>query len=234
MRPSYHPWVVLGIDEAGRGPAIGPLVVAAVLLHPRRAGALTRLGVRDSKHFGAGGPAAGRRGRLASHVERLAEWVGVRVLPAEEVDRRTMAGELNLLEREAARSLLVEIPENRAPRRILADGEKVFGSLAAEIPGMEAMDRAESRHVAVAAASIVAKVRRDRLFAELLERIRSGYRERYGEDFGPVHGAGYVNEGTGEFLRRYHQRTGSLPPGTRHAWGWSVIRELSPRRSLFR
>ncbi len=226
--------MVLGIDEAGRGPALGPLVVAAVLLHPRRAGALTRLGVRDSKHFGAGGPAAGRRGQLARHVERLAEWVGVRALSAEEVDRRALVGELNLLEREAARSLLAAIPADRKPRRILADGEKVFGSLATEVPEMEARDRAESRHVAVAAASVIAKVRRDRLFAELLNRIRRDYRERCGEELGPVHGAGYANEGTEAFLRRYHRDVGALPQGTRHAWDWPVIRELSPRRSLFR
>jgi len=88
-------------------------------------------------------------------------------------------------------------------------------------------------HVAVAAASIVAKVRRDRLFSELLARIRREYRERFGEEFGPIHGSGYPNEATEEFLRGHHRRTGALPAGIRHAWNWSVIRELSPRRSLF-
>ncbi len=231
--PEYHPWVILGIDEAGRGPVMGPLVVAAVLLHPRRAGALTRLGVRDSKFFGTGGPAAGRRGQLFGHVKRLADWVGVRVFPAQEVDRRTLVGELNELEREAARSLLAEIPAGLKPQRILADGEKVFASLASDFPDIEALDHAESRHVAVAAASVVAKVRRDRLFTELLDRIRHEYREQKGEDFGPIQGSGYANEATEAFLRAYHRRTGALPPGVRHAWNWPVIRELSPRRSLF-
>ncbi len=226
--------MILGIDEAGRGPVLGPLVVAAVLLDPRRAGALTRLGVRDSKHFGARGPAVGRRGLLADHVERLAEWVGVRVYPAEEVDRRAFSGELNVLEREAARSLLADVPRRRRIKRILADGERVFGSLAAEIPRMEALDHAESRHVAVAAASIVAKVRRDRLFAALADRIRRDYREWCGEDLGSIRGGGYVNAATEALLRRFHERTGSLPPGTRHSWSWEVIQELSPRRSLFR
>ena len=46
--------MILGIDEAGRGPVLGPMVVAGVVLRPPRAGALTRRGVSDSKDFGAG------------------------------------------------------------------------------------------------------------------------------------------------------------------------------------
>ena len=58
--------LTLGIDEAGRGPAIGPMVVAAVALDSRLAAALTRKGLRDSKAYGAGPDAHAIRSELAA------------------------------------------------------------------------------------------------------------------------------------------------------------------------
>ena len=46
--------LTLGIDEAGRGPTIGPMVMAAVAIDSKTAAALTRKGLRDSKAYGAG------------------------------------------------------------------------------------------------------------------------------------------------------------------------------------
>jgi len=46
-----HDELILGIDEAGRGPVLGPMVMACVALRPRKAAALTRIGVTDSKRF---------------------------------------------------------------------------------------------------------------------------------------------------------------------------------------
>lgn len=211
--------MVLGIDEAGRGPVLGPLVVAAVVLRPPRAAALTRRGVCDSKAFGAGPDAQARRAELAAHVRRLAEWVGVEAIAHDEVDRYASQGRLNELERRAATALIASAPE---VRRIVADGVHVFGRLRRDYPHLEAFDDGESVHVAVAAASIVAKDRRDRLFAEIAERYR--------DEFGEVRGGGYVNAATADFLRRYHRRYGCLPPETRRSWEWSVLKELEPPR----
>jgi ribonuclease HII len=211
--------VILGIDEAGRGPVLGPLVVAAVALRPQRAGALTRLGVCDSKEFGVGPQAVARRAELAAHIRRLADSVGVEVFGHEEVDGYASRGRLNELERRAARKLFASaVPV----KRIVADGVQVFGPLRGEYPHLEAYDFGESVHVAVAAASIVAKDRRDRLFAEIADRYR--------EEFGEVRGGGYVNAATADFLRRYHQRYGRLPAETRRSWEWSVLLELEPPR----
>jgi ribonuclease HII len=215
MGPSRIQPLVLGIDEAGRGPVLGPLVVAAVALRPQRAAALTRCGVRDSKAFGAGPEARARRAELATRVQRLAEAVAIAVFDHAEVDLYTARGLLNELERRAARTLIAQMP---SATRIVADGVQVFGSLQGQYPQLEAFDDGESVHVAVAAASIVAKDRRDQLF--------SGIAARYTEEFGELRGGGYVNSGTADFLRRYHRRYACLPPETRRTWEWSVLLEL--------
>jgi ribonuclease HII len=209
--------VILGIDEAGRGPVLGPLVVAAVALRPQRAGALSRRGVCDSKAFGAGPDAQARRAELAAHVSRLADAVGVEVIEHVEVDRYTRLGQLNALERRAARTLIAAAPP---VQRIVADGVLVFGPLRREFPHLEAFDDGESVHVAVAAASIVAKDWRDRLFGAIAARYR--------EEFGELQGGGYVNAATADFLRRYHRRYGCFPPETRRSWAWKVLLELEP------
>jgi ribonuclease HII len=209
--------VILGIDEAGRGPVLGPLVVAAVALRPPRAAALTRRGVCDSKAFGAGPEAVARRGELADHVTRLADFVGIEVIEHTEVDHYTSRGRLNELERRAARSLIAAAPPSR---RIVADGVHVFGPLRREHPHLQAFNDGESVHVAVAAASIVAKDHRDRLFAAIAERYR--------DEFGEVRGGGYVNAATADFIRRYHERYGCFPPETRRSWTWRVLVELEP------
>ena len=63
---------------------------------------------------------------------------------------------------------------------------------------------------AVAAASIIAKTERDRLFGEI--------RARYEPDFGEIAGGGYPNPATMTFLDAYRARHGGLPPEVRKKW----------------
>ena len=210
--------MILGIDEAGRGPVLGPMVVAGVVLKPQAASALTRRGVVDSKEFGAGEEARAKRRELTEHIHRLAEDVQIRVLGPDEVDHYTERGLLNELERLAARNI---IERTLSVKRIVADGEKVFGLLRRAYPHLEARDFGESHHVVVAAASVVAKNRRDQLFKEIAAR--------YDEEFGPVRGGGYVNAATASFLKRYHERYRCLPVETRRSWGWKLLLDLEPR-----
>jgi ribonuclease HII len=209
--------MILGIDEAGRGPVLGPLVVAGVVLRPQRAAALTRRGVSDSKDFGAGSEAREKRAELAGHIRRLAEDVRVEVFDHLTVDEFAFQGLLNELERRAAKSI---ISSARSVKRIVADGQRLFGALRSQYPHLEAHDLAETVHVSVAAASIIAKDLRDRLFGEIALR--------YEEEFGEIRGGGYVNAATADFLRRYHERYGQLPPETRRSWGWKLLNELEP------
>src|SRR3954471_21107383 len=153
--------LVLGIDEAGRGPALGAMVLAAVALDPAAARKLSRAGVADSKSF-AGPKAHEARAEMVAVIERTAIWYSIEVCDVGVVDEYVADGRLNVLERECAKRLL-----DRAPpcKRLIADGRTLFSPLREHFPGLEARDRGESVHVAVAAASLCAKVRRDELFA---------------------------------------------------------------------
>src|SRR5438132_14131482 len=81
--------LVLGIDEAGRGPILGPMVMAVVALRPRKAAALTRAGVMDSKRFGAGEEAHCVRSALVPKILDCASHVAISVVDVREIDRRT-------------------------------------------------------------------------------------------------------------------------------------------------
>jgi ribonuclease HII len=201
--------LVLGIDEAGRGPGLGPMVLAAVALDDVSAAALADAGVRDSKAFGSSGAARCARSHLADLVRERAAWVSVEVCPVEEIDAYVARGALNQLERERALLLV-----RRAPPcvRIVADGHKLFSPLRAEFAHLEAHDRAETVHPAVAAASICAKAERDRFFAAIAARYQS--------EFGTLRGGGYVNPPTCAFVAEFVRRHGHLPPEARKSWPW--------------
>lgn len=207
--------ITLGIDEAGRGPVIGPMVMAAVCLETRAAAALTRAGLRDSKSYGAGPDARARRAELAARVMRVASHVQIRVVDVAEIDRRVARGELNVLEREVAESFIRAAPRSH---RIVADGKTLFAPLAGRFPNIEAHNRGESIHAAVAAASVVAKNRRDQIF----ERIAARYRG----EFGLVTGGGYANARTRAFLRSYAERYRRLPPEARRSWPHPYLTDL--------
>jgi ribonuclease HII len=207
--------LTLGIDEAGRGPAIGPMVLAAVCLDSKAARLLSRAGLRDSKSYGAGDKARAIRAELAARVRELAVHVSVHVCDVSEVDRRVRKGELNVLEREVAVRFI-----ERAPTvdRIVADGKVLFAQLTKQFAHLEAHNDGESRHAAVAAASVIAKTRRDQIFA----RIAS----RYVPAFGELIGGGYVNDGTRRFLRAYAERHRCLPPEARRSWPHPYVAEI--------
>ncbi len=193
---------VLGIDEAGRGPVIGPLVVAGVLLQEEHQQQLVALGVRDSKAL-----PRGRRAALFPHIERIAQAVEALSLPAHALD-----GNLTQLELEATARLIKRLKPDRVvidapvgPRALPAYREALRRLLpfACELT---VENKADARYPVVAAASIVAKVRRDR---EILRLHR-----KYG-DFG----WGYPSEPKVQrFLREWYAKNGSFPDCVRARW----------------
>ena len=138
-------------------------------------------------------------------------------------------GELNVLEREVALRLLVGAP---AAHRIIADGKRMFAALGQRYAHFESHDRAEERHAAVAAASVIAKVLRDERFAQI--------RARYETELGPITGGGYANAATRRWLRAYAERHGRLPDEARLSWPHpyvedliGCVRPLGPQTDLF-
>ena len=207
--------LTLGIDEAGRGPAVGPMVIAAVVLDSRSAAALTRNGLCDSKTYGAGDDAHAVRSELDGEIRRRARFVALIEVEHTEIDERVLRHELNVLERELATRLIDQAP---TVHRIIADGKRMFAALGQRYPHFESHDRAEERHASVAAASVVAKVVRDERFA----RIRA----RYERELGPITGGGYANAATRRWLRAYAERYGRLPDEARLTWPHPYVEDL--------
>lgn len=155
FRPDYDGPGIAGVDEVGRGPLAGDVVAAAVILDPARPIA----GLRDSKKL-----SARRREELAGLImERALAWSVARATVAE-ID------ELNILQA----SLLAMHRAVRAlepqPVYVLVDGNRLPRWDYAAEPVVKGDDRVP----AIAAASILAKVQRDRELVEL-ERQYPGY-----------------------------------------------------------
>src|SRR6202050_3137081 len=176
---------VAGIDEAGRGACAGPLVVAAVVLDQI---AIKRMpGLADSKLL----TPAVREDLYAQITEKAVDWHAV-VIPPAEIDRIG----LHVCNVEGMRRACAGLTSR--PGYVLTDGFPVQG-LGAPTLAMWKGDRVAA---SVAAASIVAKVTRDRMMRDLDERY-------------PVYGfcrhKGYV---TGEYLRALGGH--GTVPGHRH------------------
>lgn len=207
--------LTLGIDEAGRGPAIGPMVMAAVAIDSKAAAALTRKGLRDSKAYGAGEDAHQIRSELAAEVRSRAVFVAVVEIEHHEIDKRVIKNELNALEREMAAKMIDEAP---ICDKIIADGKRMFAALSLRYPAFISVDRAEEHHAAVAAASVLAKVTRDNRFNQI--------RQRYEAELGPITGGGYANAATRKWVRAYVEKYGKLPDEARLSWPYPFVADL--------
>lgn len=210
-----------GIDEAGRGPVLGPLVVAGVATEDPAP--LAEMGCRDSKMLS---PA--KREALDRLLRRMpGVRVEVRVIEAATLDAERARRSLNDIEADRFREIAVAL----APRLLYVDAADVdaarFGRLVArDLPRSTKVvseHKADDSYPIVGAASIVAKVARDAAVAELARRL-----ERKLEM--PL-GSGYAHDDrTRLFLQAWHQRFGDFPEGTRHSWA-TVKEMLAPRRA---
>lgn len=200
---------VCGIDDAGRGPVIGPLVIAGVLIDEERLPSLIRLGVRDSKTL-----SPRRREYLAGEILKTIKDYRVVKVPPSEIDRVVEHGRrLNRLNRLEAR-IMASIIRDLKPDIAYVDASDILPDrfrqhIAEELPftvKIISEHKADRTYPVVSAASIVAKVERDREI-ENLKRI-------YG-DFG----SGYAADPkTISFLKRWIEEHGSYPDFVRKSW----------------
>jgi len=199
-----------GVDEAGRGPILGPMAIGVVAVDRAATRRLNTLGVADSKSFGSTADGRARRAELAAKIMEVVVKARVRLVQVEEIDHYTFRGQLNALERRVVLELLASLEADRQ-HRVFADGARMFSPLLAHYPRLKAVDNGESAHVSVAAASILAKHERDRAFSIIAQR--------YEPEFGEMRGGGYLNKATNKFLDAYRERYGGLPPEARKSWG---------------
>jgi len=136
--------LIAGIDEAGRGPLAGPVVAAAVVLPDR----YSHPEINDSKKL-----TSRSRERLFEVIRADALAVGIGVMDAWAIDELNILRATLLAMREAVADLQV------VPDCLLVDGNQ---SVPLEIP-QETIVKGDGRSVSIAAASIVAKVSRDRI-----------------------------------------------------------------------
>ncbi|HRO79908.1 MAG TPA: ribonuclease HII [Alicycliphilus denitrificans] len=145
----WHPGgLVAGVDEAGRGPLAGPVVAAAVILDDQQPIA----GLADSKTL-----TAARRERLFDEIRAKALCCSIAEASVEEIDRLNILQATLLAMRRAVQGLRLK------PTLALVDGNRLPRL---DVPA-EAIVKGDARVAAISAASILAKVTRDRWCAEL-------------------------------------------------------------------
>jgi ribonuclease HII len=195
--------VIVGVDEAGRGPVIGPLVVAGVAVESDVR--LRQMNVRDSKKL-----SPERREALAPEIEKVSTFELV-VIPAERID--VMRAEMSLNDFEA--KLFAEVIDKLRPETAYVDAADVDANEFKRCVRKEltfdveivSQHKADELFPVVSAASILAKVCRDREMRMIEEKM------------GMHIGSGYASDtDTIAFLESWIRENGSLPPHTRASW----------------
>ncbi|RDE17775.1 MAG: ribonuclease HII [Candidatus Thorarchaeota archaeon] len=198
-----------GIDEAGRGPMIGPLVVCGVSVAADRLPELERIGVKDSKLL-----TPRRRTELALLIRGIAGQVVIRSISAADIDRQRAAGiTLNEIEAVAFASVLSSLRSEHVFIDSVDVNPQRFGRVVGERSGLLSLGcsitsehHADFKYPIVSAASIVAKVERDRE----IERMR--------KEFGDI-GSGYPSDHkTVQFVRNLVAEGRELPDIVRQGW----------------
>ena len=173
--------LVFGIDEAGRGPLCGPVCAACVVLDPGQ----EILYLNDSKKL-----SEAKREMLFEEITGKAVSYGIGLVSAERIDTVNILNATFEAMKDAYESCLSKIADREAERLVLVDGNR-------KVPGIEdrqeCIVKGDARSQSIAAASILAKVTRD--------RILIGYDEKY-PGYGFAKHKGYGTKEHIEALRR--------------------------------
>jgi ribonuclease HII len=196
--------MICGVDEAGRGPVIGPLVIAGVLAGGEELESLTAMGVKDSKML-----STEEREGLYKRITGRFQCQSVKI-PARELDSLMARKSLNKVEAE----LFANVINDLGAKTVFIDAADVNcrkfqlmvqGHLSSS-PNLVVEHKADERYPIVSAASIVAKVERDREIKEL---------HKHFGDFG----SGYSSDPrTQRFLARFFTEHRSFPDCVRKKW----------------
>lgn len=196
--------MICGVDEAGRGPVIGPLVICGISVN--KDDLLRQLGVRDSKKL-----SRNQRESLSEKIEKVAEEIQIVEIAAEEIDAIREEMTLNQLEVKVFASVINRLKPSIAYVDSADVNEERFGKdILQEIElsvDVISRHRADETYPVVSAASILAKIRRDQVV------------RRIGQEIGELIGSGYPSDPiTIRFLESWIERYDRLPPHTRKSW----------------
>ena len=245
----------IGIDEAGRGPVIGPMVIAGVLIESNMINDLVGLEVKDSKQL-----SPKKREELVAGIKFVAK-CKTRQISAEEIDKYRDCESLNTLELKVFANVASElISECLASKK----GDEVFFEVIADCPDVNelrfssdlkkevifnltrqfhlsdypdisskifvsAKHKADETNPVVSSASIIAKVERD----AAIRKIESEFRAHGSLDGNEIKiGSGYPSDNvTIRFLTSWYKAKGSFPPHTRSSWETceNIIAELKKK-----
>ncbi len=195
--------MICGVDEAGRGPVLGPLVVAGVMVESDVP--LRQLNVRDSKKL-----TPERRGLLAPEIQKVGRCEVV-VVPAKDIDVMRAEMSLNDFESKLFASLIAKLhPDTAYVDAVDVDEIEFKRSIQKDLPfevEIVSQHEADDLFPVVSAASIIAKVRRDAEMRAIEAEI------------GQPMGSGYPSDPvTIAFLEKWIKEKGSPPPHTRLTW----------------
>jgi len=200
--------LIAGLDEAGRGCVIGPMAIAGVLVDEDGLRGLIKAGVRDSKAL-----SPKEREKLANEIKAVVLDYHVVLVQPSEIDRAVAVGGLNKLEAK----VMAEIIDRLKPEVAYVDAgdvvEERFALLirsflkSARDIRIVSEHEADARYPVVAAASILAKVERDKAVREIESSL------------GLEIGSGYPSDPrTLRFLREWYTRNRSFPDFVRKSW----------------
>lgn len=209
---------ILGIDEAGRGSVLGPLVIAGVVVPEKMEKVLGKMGVKDSKRL-----TPNRREVLSRKLKKMFDW-DIVVYSAEDIDNLRAEGiNLNEIERRGMEELILKLNADKVivdavdvkPQRFQ---DKLHSATGAKVL---AEHKADDKYIEVSAASIIAKQTRD----EAIQKLNKEF-----EDVGGI-GSGYPSDPkTKEFLANYTYS--EMPDCVRKSWN-TVAKLKDVQTTLF-
>lgn len=183
---------ICGVEEAGRGPVIGPLVMCGLVIDDSREALLKKMGAKDSKML-----TRTQREKLFDRILQISDAHKIVLLSPEQIDKavQSQTDNLNWLEAENSAQIINELKPEKAFIDCPSPNIKAYTKrLQTMIKGVELIveHKADVRYPVVSAASIIAKVTRDNEIEKLKAAI--------GIDFG----SGYPSDPmTKEFLKKY-------------------------------
>jgi len=200
--------MICGVDEAGRGPVIGPLVIAGVTIEDDLK--LRENRVKDSKKL-----SPSRRRNLAEKIKELANNFEIIKISAQDIDDMRQVMTLNQIEVNAFSKVIEELKPDicyvdAADVKNERFGKEILSKLTFK-PKIISRHKADEIYPVVGAASIIAKTARD----HEISIIESDLRRKFDISMGSGYPADPITQ---NFLKEWLQRFGKLPPHTRNSW----------------